>query len=39
MAPGVGHLEIDEATFETLLDGLAIAPEGHTPRSPRRRLQ
>ncbi len=39
-APGATHLEIDEATFETLLDGLAIAPEAPPPaRPPRRRLQ
>lgn len=39
MFPGEAHLEIDEATFETLLDGLAIAPEETSPRRPRRRLQ
>ena len=38
-APGAAHLEIDEATFEALLDGLAIAPEATSPRPPRRRLQ
>ncbi len=38
-APGATHLEIDEATFETLLDGLAIAPETAPARPPRRRLQ
>jgi transposase len=30
------HVEVDDATLEALLDGLAIAPP--TPRAPRRRL-
>ena len=38
-APGAAHLEIDEATFEALLDGLAIAPQETDRRAPRRRLQ
>ena len=38
-APGAAHLEIDEATFEALLDGLAIAPQETVGRAPRRRLQ
>nr|MBK7069683.1 IS66 family insertion sequence element accessory protein TnpB [Deltaproteobacteria bacterium] len=38
-APGAAHLEIDEATFEALLDGLAIAPQETVGRPPRRRLQ
>jgi len=38
-APGAAHLEIDEATFEALLDGLAIAPQETVRRPPRRRLQ
>jgi transposase len=37
--PGAAHLEIDEATFEALLDGLAIAPQETVGRAPRRRLQ
>jgi transposase len=38
-APGAAHLEIDEATFDALLDGLAIAPQEAPQRPPRRRLQ
>ena len=38
-APGAAHLEIDEATFEALLDGLAIAPQEAVRRAPRRLLQ
>jgi transposase len=35
-AEGAAHVEVDEATFEALLDGLAVAPSAATPRSPRR---
>ncbi len=38
-APGTTHLEIDEATFEALLDGLAVAPQETAPQPTRRRLQ
>lgn len=37
--PGATHVEVDEATFQTLLDGLPIAPESPVERPPRRRLQ
>lgn len=33
---GAAHVEVDEATFEALLDGLAIAPTSPAVRSPRR---
>jgi transposase len=32
------HLEVDDATLEALLDGLAIAPDAAAPRASRRRL-
>jgi transposase len=35
---GAAHVEVDEATFEALLDGLAIAPTAPAVRPPRRRL-
>ena len=36
-APGVGHVEVDDATLNALLDGLAIGPvEESTPRARRR---
>lgn len=31
------HVEIDEATLDALLDGIAIAPEGGAARAPSRR--
>lgn len=34
---GASHVELDEASFEALLDGLAIAPTA-TPSEPPRRL-
>ena len=37
-ADGVSHVEVDDATFEALLDGLAIAPVTTETRAPRRRL-
>lgn len=33
-----GHMEIDEAAFEALLDGLPISPSQGTTRPPRRRV-
>jgi transposase len=33
---GAAHVEVDEATFEALLDGLAIAPAAPRPTPPRR---
>jgi transposase len=33
----VAHVEIDEATLDALLDGIAIAPEGEPARSVSRR--
>lgn len=39
LEPGMRHLEVDLATFETLLDGLPIAPEAPAPEPrPKRRL-
>jgi transposase len=35
---GVTHLEIDDATLETLLDGIEIAPAAKPSKAPRRRL-
>lgn len=37
-AAGAAHVEVDEATFEALLDGLAVAPTAVAvaPRRPRR---
>lgn len=29
---GAAHLEVDDATLETLLDGIAIAPKGTTTK-------
>ena len=37
-ADGVTHLEIDEAAFEALFDGLPIAPEPAPTRASRRRV-
>lgn len=39
--PGATHVEVDEATFETLLDGLPISPQAPRESKPRtrRRLQ
>jgi transposase len=37
-ADGAAHVEVDEATFEALLDGLAVAPTAPAVRPPRRRL-
>ena len=37
-SPGVTHLEVDDATLETLLDGIEIAPTARAPRAPRPRL-
>jgi hypothetical protein len=33
---GASHVELDEATFEALLDGLAIAPTATRSEPPRR---
>jgi len=38
LAPGATHVELDEASFETLLDGLPLAPEAPPASKPRRRL-
>lgn len=35
---GVAHVEIDDATLETLLDGIEIAPTAPAAPVPRRRL-
>jgi transposase len=35
---GVTHLEVDDATLETLLDGIEIAPTPPVTRASRRRL-
>ena len=35
-ADGASHVEVDEANFAALLDGLAIAPAAPTARPPRR---
>jgi len=35
---GVTHLEVDDATLETLLDGIEIAPNARVTRAPRPRL-
>ena len=37
-ADGATHLEVDDATLEAFLDGLAIAPTEAPTRAPRRRL-
>ncbi|MFO0653438.1 MAG: IS66 family insertion sequence element accessory protein TnpB [Polyangiales bacterium] len=37
-ADGATHLEIDEAAFEALFDGLPIAPEPAPTRASRRRV-
>jgi len=36
-APGVSYIEVDEVTFETLLDGIPIEPQS-TAKRKRRRL-
>jgi transposase len=36
-APGVTYIEVDEVTFETLLDGIPVEPQSKT-RGRRRRL-
>jgi transposase len=36
-APGTAYIEVDESTFETLLDGIPIEPPSK-PRRTRRRL-
>lgn len=36
-AADMKHVEIDESTLDALLDGIAVAPEGESPRSPSRR--
>ena len=38
LEPGARHVEIDDATFEALLDGLPIAPTQVDAPRPRRRL-
>ena len=35
---GATHVEVDDATLEALLDGIAIAPEAAPARAPARRL-
>jgi transposase len=35
---GATHLEVDDATLETFLDGIEIAPRARAPRPPRRRV-
>jgi hypothetical protein len=35
---GITHLEIDEGSFEALLDGIEIYPQASTRTSVRRRL-
>lgn len=37
-APDLTHLEIDDATLETLLDGISVTPVAPAQTSPRRRL-
>lgn len=37
-AEGATHLEVDDATLETLLDGIAIEPAAATPLRTRRSL-
>ena len=36
-APDATHVEVDDATLEALLDGLAVAPVAPTARAPHRR--
>jgi transposase len=36
--PDATHVEVDDATLETLLDGLALVPTAAPPARPRRRL-
>lgn len=38
LAADVSHLEVDDATLETLLDGIAIAPIAQAPRRSRQRI-
>ena len=37
-ADGATHVEVDDATLEALLDGLAVGPSAPSPRHARRRL-
>lgn len=35
---GATHLEVDDATLQTLLDGISMSPKPAAARSPRRRV-
>lgn len=38
LVPGATHVELDEASFETLLDGLPLSPQAPRTSAPRRRV-